>query len=312
IRQIGDMESILNFRDVGESVIEFSEENVGKIKAGVLFRSGEPDDATVRDTENLLKLDIRTIIDLRSGSHEGRKSSIDYPRVDYSTINGDKVFDSDPEDSYVKAPRRTVNINFPGKKFQRKITSSAPFLTRMKIIFYTLTGNRVKAAKTMTQVLAPRGLVGMYKNILESCDDQIVKILEIMKDKSNFPILVHCKHGKDSTGVIIVTSHPFKTLAVTLSLCGVDDEIIVQDYATSQIHLTSVHHSMMKDMERIGLPECFAKVSPKIMKDLLLYIRSTYGSTQDYLVKIGFDLENQKLVRQNLLENNSRTVSPIT
>lgn len=30
-----------------------------------------------------------------------------------------------------------------------------------------------------------------------------LKILEPLTDKSNLPVLIHCKHGKDRTGVAI-------------------------------------------------------------------------------------------------------------
>lgn len=34
-------------------------------------------------------------------------------------------------------------------------------------------------------------------------DDDIVTALDILTDKNNFPIYVHCKHGSDRTGVVI-------------------------------------------------------------------------------------------------------------
>jgi hypothetical protein len=43
-------------------------------------------------------------------------------------------------------------------------------------------------------------------------------------------LIVHCTAGKDRTGVIC---------ALVLSLCGVDDEVVAQEYALTEIGLTT-------------------------------------------------------------------------
>ncbi|CAG8792923.1 34708_t:CDS:2, partial [Gigaspora margarita] len=103
----------------------------------------------------------------------------------------------------------------------------------------------------MAQYMAPRGLTGMYIDLFDVSDEEICKILEIMTDEANLPILIHCKHGKDRTAII-------------LSICGVDDETIVQDYASSQEGLASIHSSIVDDVRKLGLTEEFATVSPDV------------------------------------------------
>ncbi|CAG8688944.1 9289_t:CDS:2, partial [Racocetra fulgida] len=102
--------------------------------------------------------------------------------------------------------------------------------------------------------LVPRGLTGLYTDMLDSSDDQICKVLELMTDEANLPVLIHCKHGKDRTGVIV---------ALVLSICGVDEEAIIQDYSFSQISLASINAEMVDDLKELGLPEEFASTPPE-------------------------------------------------
>lgn len=49
-------------------------------------------------------------------------------------------------------------------------------------------------------------------------------------------ILIHCSAGKDRTGIIC---------ALILSLCGVDDDIIAEEYSLSDIGLKELHSEMV-------------------------------------------------------------------
>jgi len=46
----------------------------------------------------------------------------------------------------------------------------------------------------------------------------------LASDTTPDPILIHCTAGKDRTGLLV---------AIILSLCGVDDEIVAHEYALS-------------------------------------------------------------------------------
>ncbi|RIB06275.1 protein-tyrosine phosphatase-like protein [Gigaspora rosea] len=280
------IQSILNFRDVGESIDVINKNKIGVIKKGLLFRSADPDNATEEDIKQLLNFDIHTIVDLRAGGHEHRHESqlrTSFPNTEYPFQH---------EDNVNPIVRKTININVMGNKLLQNYIARAPFYIRVQIYVYYLIFQQRQAAIIMAQYMSPRGLTGMYTDLFDASDEEICKILEIMTDKANLPILIHCKHGKDRTGVII---------AIILSICGVDDETIVQDYASSQEGLASIHSSIVDDMKRLGLTEEFATVSPDVMRNTLIYVKEKYGSIQDYLIGIGFDLDKQKLIQKNFL-----------
>ena len=63
-----DTQGIHNFRDYGG----YSVEGGGKVRRGLLFRSGQHVEATDEDLQAIAKLDIHTVIDLRGLSERER------------------------------------------------------------------------------------------------------------------------------------------------------------------------------------------------------------------------------------------------
>jgi protein-tyrosine phosphatase len=56
----------------------------------------------------------------------------------------------------------------------------------------------------------------------------IARALRVFAHAENLPIIMHCIHGKDRTGLII---------ALLLLLLGVDEPTVVLDYAKSELEL---------------------------------------------------------------------------
>ena len=69
-------------------------------------------------------------------------------------------------------------------------------------------------------------LAMQYFDMLEYTKPAVADILRLIIDKSNVPVLIHCAHGKDRTGLIV---------AVVLGCLEVDDETIVEDYSQSEV-----------------------------------------------------------------------------
>lgn len=91
-----------------------------------------------------------------------------------------------------------------------------------------------------------RGFLEAYKNILlaASSNDKPYKVIlaHLSSSDNPPPILMHCTAGKDRTGVLC---------ALILSLCGVDDASVVQEYHLTDTGLQSRHQEfvdwLMKD-----------------------------------------------------------------
>ena len=71
----------------------------------------------------------------------------------------------------------------------------------------------------------------VYEVIMEERGEEIRQVLSLCADPSVQPLLLHCTHGKDRTGVVS---------ALLQHICGVPRDQIIDDYALSnEVHATS-------------------------------------------------------------------------
>lgn len=64
----------------------------------------------------------------------------------------------------------------------------------------------------------------MYKIFVTTCQHEIKKAVMPLADPNAFPVVIHCTHGKDRTGV---------TIGILLALMGVPLDDILADYGRS-------------------------------------------------------------------------------
>jgi len=114
---------------------------------------------------------------------------------------------------------------------------------------------------------------------------------------SSAPAVYHCAAGKDRTGVVS---------AILLGLLGVQDEIIVADYAASQEQIDAIIERLMasegyQEMLQL-LPEDTLRAEGETMIALLTRLRESYGSVSDYARAIGISADSVERLRARLLE----------
>ncbi|KAI9489531.1 protein-tyrosine phosphatase-like protein [Zychaea mexicana] len=165
------------------------------------------------------------------------------------------------------------------------------------LVMFLLFCQRHKAAALIgREVLSPMGISNMYQKLVTYCQEELLQTLLIFTNPENYPIHVHCTQGKDRTGLVS---------CLLLSMAGAPEEVIVRDYAKTQAGLAPIRNEMLQDLRRVGLSDEFADAPPQNMRGLLEYVRSSYGSVQDYLSSIGFDEKHQERVRTIICQQQS-------
>ena len=233
-----------------------------RIRDGLLFRSSRTDFLTEGEKRTFLGFGIKSIVDLRR-------------KTEYERAEGDKLLDDNYEMCILKkgkirkwkpslrwggARKRTGEGIPESKTINESETESTddgqPLPVRgrrylvnmmsMDLIWYVfsqvnffiryislilvlmdwLFGCHLFVRLFNWLVVNNQTLSKQYVDILEYTKPAVADILRLLISEDNVPVLVHCAHGKDRTGVMI---------AVILGCLGVEDELIAQDYAQSEV-----------------------------------------------------------------------------
>ena len=148
------------------------------------------------------------------------------------------------------------------------------------------------------QMPADLTLAQMYIGMIERASEPIARAIRVLSEtEPGASAVYHCAAGKDRTGVLS---------AILLSLLGVDEELIVADYALSQ-------DSMDKVIERLDslrgyddmwqeLPPETLHAKPETMRGLLDQMNERWGGVEGYVRGIGIGDRELNRLRERSLE----------
>ena len=136
-----------------------------------------------------------------------------------------------------------------------------------------------------------------YLDLLRRRATQFGTAYRLLADEGNLPMLVHCAAGKDRTGVFI---------ALVLSSLGVPDEVVVEDYALTQVLRPNRVAAYADRFTAVGRDPDIARVlfeSPAAaMGSMLEHLHESFGGAVDYLIRFaGVPAHVIEAVRSNML-----------
>jgi protein-tyrosine phosphatase len=123
-----------------------------------------------------------------------------------------------------------------------------------------------------------------------------VQALEMIADPKNHPLVFHCAVGKDRTGILA---------ALLLTLLGVKETDIIQDYTLSGPYMTEVKARLFSNPKAREatqqIPDILWSAVAPSMEVLLSSLKREYGSAGQYLRKQGMDDDLPRQLRTILL-----------
>lgn len=234
-------ENLPNFRQAGGKDVTNRHGRV--IKNGLLYRSSRTDFVTAKDKGLFQQLGIKSIVDLRQKS-------------EYERADGEKLLDDMYEVLVLK--KGVAKPWEPSLRWGRRVRSGSVkaenFLGRrylvnmftMELIWHVfvqlnfclryfslilvaidwIVGSHLFPKFYNYLVVNNLSIADNYVDMLEFSKPVIADILRLMLQDENVPMLIHCSHGKDRTGLIV---------AMVMGCLEVDDQVIVADYAKSEV-----------------------------------------------------------------------------
>lgn len=143
-----------------------------------------------------------------------------------------------------------------------------------------------------------QGMLGLrYQEFATSGAPNIAQALSIVADTQTHPVIIHCLAGKDRTGVVV---------ALLLSLLGVDDETVAQDYSLSNLAMARLRAQAEANRDLLVRTQMLSdevfSARPSNIAVLFDALRSTHGSIENFVVSAGTTSDTIEALRDALLE----------
>jgi protein-tyrosine phosphatase len=139
----------------------------------------------------------------------------------------------------------------------------------------------------------------LYINYLERQAESFGKVIRLIADPAQTPILVHCTAGKDRTGL---------AMALTLEAVGVERATILADYVLTSTfrayRLVEVGPTLARFGVRTSDVKSLFTAPPQALNMALQHLDKMYGSVAKYLtLPAGVDRETLMRLRDQLLDH---------
>jgi len=251
------------------------------VKPGLVYRAASPAGASCEDATELQRR-LRTIIDLRSAEDASHDTG---PRLLASMT------------THVELLNRKVVKHNVKRLMLRQPFHSMPFLL-CALLKKVLPPLIAEVHERITSLMHTKlrnfirhiQLSDVYFWILTHHGESLRQALVLCAEANAQPVLVHCTHGKDRTGVLV---------ALLLHICGARVETIAKEYALSDEWGCSTEgraemlramppklQGALESAEQFG-QWCMAPESA--MLGLWRRVDRRYGSMDGYLDSIGVD-----------------------
>jgi protein tyrosine/serine phosphatase len=150
--------------------------------------------------------------------------------------------------------------------------------------------------RATADVAAPnlgRWLADRYLELARDGVAGLGRALRVVADPAAAPVVVHCVAGKDRTGVVC---------GLTLSLLGVPDREIAEDYALSTAASERFNTWVRETYPSLpDLPAPFLASPAEAMSMFLADLRERYGSVEAYVARAGVTAAEIEAMRDHLL-----------
>ncbi|HEX4217723.1 MAG TPA: tyrosine-protein phosphatase [Acidimicrobiales bacterium] len=136
----------------------------------------------------------------------------------------------------------------------------------------------------------------VYWTIVRERGELLSQAVGSLAEPGALPAIVHCTAGKDRTGIVV---------ALLLASLGVPEEVVVADYAATNLFLTDDFVAVLTTNLPMELDpverQALLAADPMLMGEILVTIREEHGSVRDFLLHYGLRPEQLVTLEDELL-----------
>jgi len=236
------------------------------LRWGQIIRSENLSRLTASDFQKLEELGLKTVIDLRTDREHDQSPT---------------VWLGDHPPRFFHFPVGDANNDW--FKAQRKLMKKNRF----------------------TEEQSLEHMVEGYRMIAEVGPPSYQKLMDVVLDQSNWPVLIHCNAGKDRAGIAVT---------LILEALGVDRETIMEEFLlTNEISRTQEKAIFLsKELKNSGSGKSFGKgpsanawfpivgVRAEMLEAFYASVDEQYGSMDAFLTGIGADPDARNALAASL------------
>lgn len=289
------LENVLNVRDIATAF--------PTLKTGKVFRAGCVSNASEADVMFLHEsLGMKSWIDLRSDKeHEEDEYLNSQVYEGFQSFHFDRkerVFTT----TETEAPRKRFFISLMSESLIKKgVFSRLKKRNKLKVFLWAPVAAFSRRAYARLKAVFIKeinagGLPLLNQLVVQSSGYAITAVLKVVAEEQNLPLALFCTAGKDRTGLVTM---------LILDVCGVPDHCIVTDYELSDSTYADMNNkrAMVASLSQSDLnPDTFLRAKGQVMRDTMAYIRSSFGSVNNFLDKYDFDHSWREKLRRTLLK----------
>jgi protein-tyrosine phosphatase len=150
----------------------------------------------------------------------------------------------------------------------------------------------------IVDVSGAEDLAGHYLAMLAEKGDVIAGLIKLLASGETLPAVFHCEAGCDRTGVLA---------AAVLSLLGVPEDVIAEDYALTAPAMPAIHARVRRVADELGLPTrpgVDLEWAPEAatMAGALKMARERWGGMREWAAEYGVSDDDVSALRSVLIE----------
>eukprot|EP00210_Caulerpa_lentillifera_P001745 g1675.t1 len=262
----------INFRDLADA-------DPSKIKPNQVYRSSE-----IFKLEVLSSYGIKSLLDMRKHNKGKERHPI------YCAL------ESEETTPFIESLKLNIfQFNFIKTSVGLAIVAKMPKKIWWELFKGKMSG--VKACEIMCPAVANPNCMGFaqfYKIVMDKASDVMADCLRVFVDAKNYPIMMHCTHGKDRTGILSF---------ILEAICSVSIDNIKRDYHVSEVNLKNAKAKYDLPIDELLLKDSVMSADGENMTQLMKHLEENYGSLMGYLQFIGLTQNEVESIQNNLMKS---------